>query len=220
MSKTPKNHTETPKTNDFPPNQRRDVRDDSKPSDIDGRAQPHEILTSPAIQGAVGAASWGQYAGNADLGALTRELRDRARAVSGGDLRYVEAMLLSQAATLGTIFVSLARRAASQEYLEQFRTSLSLALKAQAQCRATLETLAQIKNPPIVYARQANVTTGPQQVNNGNPSRTREIETEQTQQSGGTHELLPDARASGIASGANPSLEALGEIHRAKDGRG
>lgn len=33
--------------------------------------------------------------------------------------------------------------------------------------RATLETLAAIKNPPMVYPRQANLTTGPQQVNGG-----------------------------------------------------
>ena len=44
---------------------------------------------------------------------------------------------------------------------------MRLALKAQAQCRATIETLAALKNPPIVIARQANISNGPQQVNNG-----------------------------------------------------
>lgn len=43
-----------------------------------------------------------------------------------------------------------------------------MALKAQAQCRATLETLAEIKNPqPTAFLRQANIAYGPQQVNNG-----------------------------------------------------
>ena len=95
---------------------------------------------------------------------------------------------------------------------------MRMALRAQSQCRATLETLAAIKNPPIVYARQANVTTGPQQVNNGIPAttRAREIETEQSQLSGGTHELLPDTRTSGNASRVNPTLETLGEIDRAE----
>jgi len=46
-------------------------------------------------------------------------------------------------------------------------------LKAQSQCRATLEALAAIKNPPIVYARQANIAAGPQQVNNGVPGPVR-----------------------------------------------
>jgi hypothetical protein len=50
---------------------------------------------------------------------------------------------------------------------------MRMALRAQAQCRTTLETLANIKNAPVVFARQANVTTGPQQINNGTapPSR-------------------------------------------------
>jgi len=44
---------------------------------------------------------------------------------------------------------------------------LRLALKAQSQSRASIESLAQIKNPPVVYARQAYLANGPQQVNNG-----------------------------------------------------
>jgi hypothetical protein len=48
---------------------------------------------------------------------------------------------------------------------------MRLALKAQAQCRATIETLATMKNPPLVIAKQANISAGHQQVNNGAPSR-------------------------------------------------
>ena len=44
---------------------------------------------------------------------------------------------------------------------------LRLALKAQAQSRATAEALAAIKQGPVVIARQANIAHGPQQVNNG-----------------------------------------------------
>ncbi len=46
-------------------------------------------------------------------------------------------------------------------------TLLRLALKAQSQCRTTLLTLAEIKNPrPIAFVNQANFAHGPQQVNN------------------------------------------------------
>ena len=64
-------------------------------------------------------------------------------------------------------------------------TYLRLALRAQAQCRATLETLAVIKNPqPVAFVRQANIANGPQQVNNapaqpGESSRARESENQQ-----------------------------------------
>lgn len=49
--------------------------------------------------------------------------------------------------------------------VDQIDKFTRLALKAQSQCRATLETLAVIKNPPV-FARQANIANGPQQVNN------------------------------------------------------
>jgi len=157
-----------------------------------------------------------------DAPTLLATLRDQAAAVQTGDLAHAEAMLINQASALQALFVRLSERAMEQAHMPNLEGFMRLALRAQSQCRATLETLAAIKNPPIVYARQANVTTGPQQVNNGiaSPSHGREIETEQSQLSGGTHELLPDTRASSETSRANPTLEALGEIDRAKVRRG
>ena len=40
-------------------------------------------------------------------------------------------------------------------------------LLAQSNCRATVEALAYMQNPPTVFARQANIASGPQQINNG-----------------------------------------------------
>ena len=67
------------------------------------------------------------------------------------------------------MFGELSRRSALNlgEYLEASEKYLRMALKAQNQCRMTLETLSNIKNPPVVYAKQANIANGPQQVNNG-----------------------------------------------------
>ncbi len=153
-----------------------------------------------------------------DTPTLLATLRDQAAAVQNGDLAHAEAMLINQASSLQALFVRLTERAMEQTQMPNLEGFMRLALRAQSQCRATMETLAAIKNPPIVYARQANVTTGPQQINNGTaaPTRAREIESEQTQLSGGTHELLPDTRASGYASRVNPALETLGESDRAE----
>ncbi len=129
---------------------------------------PHKLVLSPTIQSAIGIQAWSKFAGEVDLADLLKDLGDRVEKVQGGDMRPVEAMLYGQAMTLETIFTSLARRATSQEYLKQFQAYLSLALKAQAQCRVTLEALAEIKNPrPIAFVKQANISGGPQQVNNG-----------------------------------------------------
>jgi len=157
-----------------------------------------------------------------DTPTLLTTLRDQAAAVQSGDLEHAEAMLINQASSLQALFVRLSERAMEQTQLPNLEGFMRLALRAQSQCRATLETLAAIKNPPIVYARQANVTTGPQQINNGTaaPTQARKIETEQTQLSGRTHELQPDTRASGYASRVNTALETLGEIDRAEVRRG
>ena len=128
---------------------------------------PHELVTSPTIQSAVAIKAWGQFAGDVELAKLVDDLHTRVDKVHSGDMQPIEAMLFGQAMTLETIFTSLARRATLQEHLKQFQTHLGLALKAQAQCRATLEALAEIKNPrPIAFVKQANISGGHQQVNN------------------------------------------------------
>ncbi len=71
--------------------------------------------------------------------------------MKAGDLSAVEAMLLTQANTLHMVFNQLARKSAHCEYLNQMEANLRLAFKAQSQCRATLEVLAEIKNPRNIH---------------------------------------------------------------------
>ncbi|HUX64789.1 hypothetical protein [Sulfuricella sp.] len=151
-------------------------------------------------------------------------MREKAVKVQSGDLSDVEATLTAQATTLDTIFNELARRAALNmgEHLPATEIYLRHAFKAQAQCRSTLEALAEIKNPrPVAFVKQANISHGPQQVNNGmqagesrthgnNPNQSNEL-------SRGNHELLPDTRTQAVACGVNQEVETVGAIHRAKD---
>ena len=99
---------------------------------------------------------------------LSHHLSERAQALQGDTpLRQVEEMLLAQANALNAMFTSLAERATKQEYMKNLEAFTRLALKAQSQCRATLETLAEIKQPRhVVIAQQANLAHQ-QQVNNG-----------------------------------------------------
>jgi ABC-type arginine transport system ATPase subunit len=100
--------------------------------------------------------------------ALIHELADQCADVSRGDLTRPEAMLLAQAHTLEALFGDLTRLAYKNlNSLDVVERLLRLAYRAQSQARATVETLAALKNPPMVFAKQANVTSGPQQVNNG-----------------------------------------------------
>jgi hypothetical protein len=124
----------------------------------------------PTVQAAITVREYeGRAFDSLKLDALVAELSAQANAANGGDLKRAEAMLVVQAHTLDAIFNSLARRAALNmgEYLNAAETYLRLALKAQSQCRATLETLALIKNPhPVAFVRQQNIGVN-QQVNNG-----------------------------------------------------
>lgn len=157
-----------------------------------------------------------------DTPTMLETLRDQAAAVQRGDMAHAEGMLINQASSLQALFVRLSERAMEQAHMPNLEGFMRMALRAQSQCRATLETLAAIKNPPVIFAKQANISNGHQQINNGIPAPTqaREIESEQSQLSGVTNELLPDTRASGIESRANPALETVGEVDRAKVGRG
>lgn len=105
--------------------------------------------------------------GDVDLTECLARLEDAVERVQRGDLRETEALLTAQAVTLNTMFTHLANMAANTEYVDKLDRYMRLALKAQGQCRATIETLAAMKHPPTVFARQANVAHGPQQVNNG-----------------------------------------------------
>lgn len=139
-------------------------------------------------------------------------------AVQGGDLRGSEALLMAQAVTLNAIFANLALRAQVNvgQYLDTTERYMRLALKAQSQCRATLETLAVLKNPPV-FARQANIANGPQQVNNaataiaGATSRAEICEAAPNKLLVAGHERLERSTTEEARAG-DPALAPVGEI--------
>ncbi len=110
-----------------------------------------------------------------------------------------ESTLISQVATLNTLFHVLTQRAAMNigEHLPATETYLRLALKAQAQCARTIEVLQEMKNPRPVVINQANVAAQ-QIVQNG--------------------VLNVDGRAQSETVGGHQTLAALEPLHRASNG--
>lgn len=197
---------------------------ESGPGDSEKGRSFANLITSPELGACrvIGIMQPKELGEGFDVPAMLETLRDKANAVNRGDLAEAEAMLINQASALQSLFVRLTERAREQTQMPNYEGFMRLALRAQSQCRATLETLATIKNPPVVYAKQANVTTGLQQVNNGvvpGASRTRENEIQHNKLSGSEYELLPDTRASQDASRINQEIEAVGEINRAENTR-
>lgn len=157
-----------------------------------------------------------------DTPAMCAVLREQAKAVNRGELAHAEAMLMNQATALQSLFARLAERAMGNDTVPAFDVNMKMALRAQAQCRMTLETLAQIKNPaPVAFVRQANIAHGPQQVNNvaqPAPSRAAENGTAPNKLSEAQHGEWLDTRAPGAAGRVDPALEAVGAVHRPEDG--
>jgi hypothetical protein len=131
-----------------------------------------ELATLPAMTGAALVVEFNQRAfrGGLPLTETVAVLKEKVAAVQRGDLAEAEALLTAQAVALNSMFVELASRSSLNmgEHLGAADTYMRLALRAQAQCVRTLETLATIKNPPpLAFVRQANIAHGHQQVNNG-----------------------------------------------------
>lgn len=123
-----------------------------------------ELAVTPSLQGASTIKRWSTAVGDLDVSSLFEELRKQAITASTGDLKRQEAILTIQAHTLDTVFKELARRSCANlgEYMDAAERYMRLALKAQSQCRATIETLAEIKHPkPVAFVHQANIATGP-----------------------------------------------------------
>lgn len=165
----------------------------------------------------------------ADIDALVDTLRASMDRSAAGDLAGLEAMLIGQATALQTIFVSLAKRAHHQQYQRHLEAFLGLALKAQAQSRATIQAVIDLKFPrQATFVKQANIAHGPQQVNNGQAIggdnvRALENQTEQNELlEGGTHvrgthtSTRMDGRATAATARGNPAVEALATSHRPK----
>lgn len=99
-----------------------------------------------------------------------------------------------------------------------------LGLKAQSQCRATLESLAEIKNPKAVaFVQQANIAHGPQQVNNGTAPAPAES-TRAGESENPPNKLLESRDGERLDTGAtratgdvDSALETMGAIDRTTD---
>ena len=200
------------------------------------RVTEDRVMADAAAGGIAGnAMTLGTYAqgwfGELSLTDCALSLQAAAGAVSRGDLTVAEATLTSQALALDAIFGELARRASLNlgTHLPVTETYLRLALKAQSQSRATFEALAAIKNPPAVYARQANINNGgQQQVNNGatpavseqyasartHPGKTDSAPTELLEDRTHGRTKLDPATAP-AASRAHPQLVPMGALDRA-----
>lgn len=166
-----------------------------------------------------------------DTNSVIATLKEETEKLRSNDLSRAENTLLSQAQTLDTLFNGYILRAHRCEGINSMKLLADIALKAQRQCRATLETLALIKNPQP-YVRQQNVAVN-QQVNNAAPapegtneSNTRAPAPARGKNINSTNGLLTDRRGeyetldtggTATASGTDKELEAVAALNGSAD---
>jgi hypothetical protein len=178
---------------------------------------------SPPTQAAMTVDQYDRRLDDLDLLSLVTELQVQVEAAQSGDLRRADEMLVSQAHTLDRLFNTLLQDAAASKRPSELALYLKYALRAQAQARGTWEALAAMKSPRSVAFIGQNNIANVQQVNNAagveNPdgagsshenakSKVMELD----------HEQRLDARTTETAIGADPGLEAVAPVHRAKVG--
>jgi hypothetical protein len=159
------------------------------------------IAVDPSMKAALTAHLFTTNLGKIDPLALVDRVQALTSEASGGDMSHFESMLASQAIALDAIFHRLASQANQNigHYAGATDTYLRLGLKAQAQSRSAIESLASIK-APRQYISQTNVAAT-MQVNNS-------LEGLEA-----SYDERMDIRAQATSGGADSTLEALEVIN-------
>ena len=126
------------------------------------------IALDPSMKAAMTTYGFTSNLAEIDTMALAARMQELTEDACSGDLGNMEAMLAAQAITLDSIFHRLAVQAQQNigHHSNAVDVYLRLGLKAQSQCRSTIEALDAIKTPKQ-YINQTNVANL-MQVNNSN----------------------------------------------------
>lgn len=101
-----------------------------------------------------------------DTTELYLSLSDKLKQAGTGDLSHQKALLAAQADALNSIFTEMARRAAANmgQYTGATESYMRLGLKAQAQCRATIEALDRLSSGRVQTVKHVHVNEGGQAI--------------------------------------------------------
>lgn len=176
-----------------------------------------EYMSAGVVMNAIVGREFSAKLGSLDLTECVSHMSAAAEQATSGDLRGQEAILSAQVVSLNAIYtecVTLAKGNIHQG-LDVFDRLMRIGLKAQSQSRATAESLALMQSPPTVFAKQANIANGPQQINNGAalPSRAGKTQSEPSKLLEAHGERLDDGTARQAISG-DQELAAMGAVHR------
>jgi hypothetical protein len=180
-----------------------------------------QMMVDGIVTNAITARRYSKMLPQLHLTECLRSLTETADRAADGDLSALERMLAAQAVTLNTMFTQMANQASLMTLVNQTDLFTRLALKAQGQCRTTVETLALIKGGVrTVFARQANIASGPQQVNNvAGDARAENPESAPIELlEAPRHVERVDVGTTAAAGRGDPALETVAAVNRSPDG--
>ncbi len=151
--------------------------------------------------------------------ATTREIMEAvSKEVNNGNLSSLEEMLTCQAYSLQTLFMTMASKVSGTANAEHIELLSKLALKAQNQCRTTVATISEMKNPKrAMFVKQLN-QANQMQVNNASDAKP-EIQKKNTKPANElleqTHGERLDTRTTSETIGNDDAIKTVAEINRA-----
>ena len=80
---------------------------------------------------------------------LAKTVQESREKIASGDFSELEGQLITQSVVLGRIFEVYTQKMITSKYIGAQEIFGQLALKSQAQCRKTLKTLVELKNPKM-----------------------------------------------------------------------
>lgn len=155
-----------------------------------------------------------------DVDVLRKLLDKQNEILVSGDVSRIESMLLDQAHVLQAMGTFFTMKLSGAEYLNQLEAYSRIALKAQNQCRQTLATLGELKNPKrTTFVKQQNNAVN-QQINQDGlkqAENSKKPDNSANKLLGGEPSERLDTRTKEEAIGVNQGVEAVGTINRSKD---
>ena len=150
-----------------------------------------------------------------DINTLTKVMEEVADQVKIGNLSNLEEMLVCQTYSLQHMFMTMAAKASGTTNPDHIELLSKFSLKAQNQCRTTIATLSEMKNPKrATFIKQQNNAVN-QQINQGKNSENLTKPANELLEK--THGERLDTRETEEAIRTNQELETVGEVHRSKD---
>jgi hypothetical protein len=181
------------------------------------KATMARVALTPEFQSASALVSCKNLAGT-PIEDLAAELQKQTAILKQGDMTRAEDMLLAQAHALSGIFSCLMSKAMAAENADNFELYMRMSFRAQNQCRATLQTLGELKAPrQVAFVQQANFGSNVQVNNDATPTRARKNENTQNELLEVKHGERLDTRKAGAAGKVDSAVEAVEQEYRPWD---